>query len=1131
MDPLLLIFLDYIYTLSQSLKNRIKELLSESVQFNTNDVLVAIDEDNKQLVFNTNQLRFKLEDFPKRILLDAKRNKKESGINSLCETRGVVKHLINGKTVNTPILICPLEVSTNKLKGEHAFLRSEDDEFINPFLLRHIAENTNVKDVSPESENTALFHELEAIGLVIDAAITAIGNFHHHRYYIVKELEELLTLKNSSVNVAQLFGEKLAVTLDFEALTRKKIVASDIDHELVFEKASEGNVVIQGPPGTGKSQVLTNLIAKYISAKKTAIIVSEKRVALEVIEKKLSRFGLNKFAFIASSNKLSHSFLQELKQTWDYLESVKPTIEHNLLLSDQHLDHLQMSLDLLNNNTLIGGVSFTQFQELASEHHLIKYNYTSDVSSIDAFLPVKNEVQEVYKRSLSSVVGQLKFRTISSDTFDCFDEKIEAWNSVISELSDTFEINTWNSFLQIQKEAANCQIFENEIYKKYASIFKIGSRTNKRFLSLRKKHLAAVIELDIITQNQSHWKIIPSETETKSLLKSIAASPRFFKRRALKKRWSEIANASFDSAEYLLKTRNEEIDVFNRYSTILIDFCDLGLDYPETEVDSIYLTLNQFNASQWEELNNIPKDTRLKITSNHATIHNLYHDLNAHFNFKPDLNVVAYLSLLSKRIGDVISIKSHVLKLTDTALKGFQENKTFTAYEGQLLQSHLVRFKEQFPAFSSFKSENLKEKIMAIEKAYNQEQKSFAVEIENGIIDTFNSYHLLLNTSARKLTEEQKKLKALLRKGKSLLIKEFSKTKSHPSLRELQQSDAKIWIDLLKPIWLSNPSQVSNCFPLEEAVFDVAIFDEASQIPIQNALGTIHRATQVIIAGDENQMGPSTFFKTGNQEALDVLHQANYNWPTVRLKHHYRSIHPDLISFSNQHFYNSELTTYPQNNVSSPIRHHYIEDGRFIDRKNELEAVAVVKRIREVIKLPGSIGIVAFSEEQLSVIWNLLSSEEQKELAHKLESNQGFFKSLENVQGDECDSLIISFGYGKNEDDQFMMRFGPMNNVNGRKRLNVLLTRAIKTIDFFCSVTSSEFKMTDNESINLIRKWIAFSESYQKDVRYTFPITEQPTVTGANLGFRSIHQSISNAKELHTFTTVLSERGWNVQFN
>lgn len=479
--------------MSQSLKNRIQELLSESIQFNTNDVLVNIDMENKLLVFNEGKLVFATDTFPRRILLDSRKNKKESGINSLCETVGIVTQKINGKDVQTPILITPLEVSINKIKGEVTFTRNEEEQFINPFLLRFIEDKTETNNIKNQLELEDIVKELKHIGLNVDVSISAIGNFHHHRYFIVKELEEILALENMSPNIAQLFGENILTDSKTQKLTRKKIVASDVDHELVFERAASGNSVIQGPPGTGKSQVLTNLIAKYLYAKKTAIVVSEKRVALEVIQKKLSGYGLDKFSFIATSNKLSHSFLRELKQTWDYLESAQSTVENNLLLSDQYLDNLQMSLDLLNNDKLIGGISYTQFQELALQHHLIKYNYSSDVLEIDSYLSIKNELKSMYDLHLNDALAYLKSSTISNDKFDCFDEKIEAWKIVLSELSELFEINSWNSFSRIQKEAANCQIFENEIYKKYAPIFRIGSRPNKRFLSLRKNILLLLL--------------------------------------------------------------------------------------------------------------------------------------------------------------------------------------------------------------------------------------------------------------------------------------------------------------------------------------------------------------------------------------------------------------------------------------------------------------------------------------------------------------------------------------------------------------------------------------------------------------------------------------------------------------
>ena len=134
------------------------------------------------------------------------------------------------------------------------------------------------------------------------------------------------------------------------------------------------------------------------------------------------------------------------------------------------------------------------------------------------------------------------------------------------------------------------------------------------------------------------------------------------------------------------------------------------------------------------------------------------------------------------------------------------------------------------------------------------------------------------------------------------------------------------------------------------------------------------------------------------------------------------------------------------------------------------------------------------------------------------------------MQGDECDSLIIGFGYAPNENGDFHLRFGPMNTENGRKRLNVLLTRARESIDFFCSVRSSDFKLSDNESINLLRQWIAFSERNESNNEVVFPYDLEPKIEGRTLVFNRIQNTLPTAREIVTLQSVLESRGWNVQF-
>ena len=111
------------------------------------------------------------------------------------------------------------------------------------------------------------------------------------------------------------------------------------------------------------------------------------------------------------------------------------------------------------------------------------------------------------------------------------------------------------------------------------------------------------------------------------------------------------------------------------------------------------------------------------------------------------------------------------------------------------------------------------------------------------------------------------------------------------------------------------------------------------------------------------------------------------------------------------------------------------------------------------------------------------------------------------------------------------MRFGPMNTINGRKRLNVLFTRAIKSIDFFCSIRSTDFKLSDNESINLLRQWIAFSENYTSENTLDLPFGLEGKVTNNTIEFSEIQKTLPNAREIATLQNVLSNRGWVVKYN
>lgn len=1131
-----MIFSTFI-VLQNELKNTIQTLLQESRVFNTNDILVDLNKNSPKLFqFTDFYSMYNLSEFPANILRETEQTLKESGVNALCITKGCVDLQLQRKRVKTPVILIPLLYKRNKVKQTLSFEPQFEEAFLNPFLIDYLREHgiepnhPGIIDAEGELNAEPLFEELENKSImVVQGFDFIVGNFHHHRYKVIKELEEILAQDVLSPQLISLLGYGIHEEPTILDLSCEKLFSSDTDHEQVFKEANTQNIVIQGPPGTGKSQVLTNLGAKLLAGGYNSIYVSEKRAALDVIRKKLAEFGLDKFCYIATADQTTHDFLQALKETWGFLEQHERTPVNNMNLSEQYAANLQMTLDLLNQDSLIGGVSYHDFKSGMNGTKVSMAKYNSSVIDIPAFQQKKSLVKEIYNKDLNKTVGYFKEATLKSERFAELDQEIRSADQLYGSLKSQINIDTWGELCSAMNEAAQCQILDNETYKKYAEIYKSNSPAQRKFLKLRKKWLTLHEEMSTQTEQPSHWKTTPSEEEARALQTDIGKKGILRKLKA-RRRWSQLSNISFDHAEGALKAHAEQLKKKVEISQLKIKFCDLGIESPENDLILIYQTLTTLNQDQWRQIEQLSAEERIAYTRSHAILNTIYSTLRSKFVLQDDTSINDFFHAVERNWGNLVAMHSQLQLLIDIELRAIERNSTFEALKEELFNSHWVNFQERFPHYAGFKMNDLREKVNNVVAAEKEEAKLFAAEIIEKQWSLFNKYHELLNTPARKLCDDDKQLKAELRKGKSILVKEFAKTRSHPTLRQLYHSEARKWITLLKPIWLSNPTELAKCFPMETELFEFAIFDEASQIPLQNALGAMQRCKRAIVAGDEHQMGPTSYFQAGPTEVIDLLHQANFYWPKVELKHHYRSVHPDLIAFSNKHFYNEELKAYPAQQNGQSLYHHFVENGIYADRKNIIEAKSVADRVESLIDSKKVLGIVAFSEEQLKCIWDELSPKVQEKLSGKIEADQAFFKALENVQGDECDALIISFGFGKNHDGEFHLRFGPMNQGNGRRRLNVLLTRARESIDFYCSVKAADFKLSENESVNLLRMWMLFSENHQEEHSHKFPFGIKPKIDGKQLIISQIQNNFTDARELVTLQSVLESRGWQVQY-
>ena len=375
-----------------------------------------------------------------------------------------------------------------------------------------------------------------------------------------------------------------------------------------------------------------------------------------------------------------------------------------------------------------------------------------------------------------------------------------------------------------------------------------------------------------------------------------------------------------------------------------------------------------------------------------------------------------------------------------------------------------------------------------------------------------------------------------------ILRREMQKKKRHMPLRNLINSIPGT-ITKLSPCLLMSPLSIAQYLSTETPMFDIVVFDEASQIPVWDAIGAIARGKQVVMVGDPKQLPPTSFFDRAESEAdyeevesdlesiLDECIGANL--PTLNLSWHYRSRHESLITFSNSRYYNGGLVTFPSPSTEDKaVCFHYIPNGIYEKggaRINKPEARALVDHI--VLRLKEkdfearslSIGVVTFNSEQQRLIEDLLDAERRKSPViesyfadDKIEAV--FVKNLESVQGDERDIMYFSITYGPDAAGAISMNFGPMNRDGGERRLNVAITRARHELLVFSSLKPEQIDLSRTSAVGVrdLKHFMEFAERGPKAIAeavygitgdYDSPFEEAVAKALANKGWQ-VHPQV-----------------------
>ncbi|TSE16656.1 DUF3320 domain-containing protein [Arthrobacter sp. KBS0703] len=343
------------------------------------------------------------------------------------------------------------------------------------------------------------------------------------------------------------------------------------------------------------------------------------------------------------------------------------------------------------------------------------------------------------------------------------------------------------------------------------------------------------------------------------------------------------------------------------------------------------------------------------------------------------------------------------------------------------------------------------------------------------------------------------------------LQRQLTRQRGGMSVRKLMEHYADL-ITGIMPCTLVSPDSVARFFPAKAGLFDIVVFDEASQIRVADAVGAMGRGASVVVVGDSKQMPPTSFAEISSDSGTDgdaeisvvedmesILSECvEARVPRQWLSWHYRSQDESLIAFSNQQYYDSKLSSFPgpsHGAANAGVRGHGVNFVRVVGqfnrsgpskvlRTNPVEAAAVVAEIRHRFDADPagtpSVGVVTFNLQQRALIEGLLRDTEDPRIVGALdEDSEGLFvKNLENVQGDERDVILFSTGFSKNDKGYLPLNFGPLNRSGGERRLNVAVTRARRQVIVFSSFNPADLRSEETSSVGIkhLRSYLDLAE-------------------------------------------------------
>jgi hypothetical protein len=1025
----------------------------------------------------------------KKIIREEQEFSKNAGVNVLCVVHEVLHWNQGENHFVSPIALSEVQYSIDKIAQTITFSCSEE-RFLNPFL-----EKTFEQQFDQNLETWLEKNELPEHWQRKQEKV--LGNFHYHRFVLLRDFDEYA--QNDAVQSSPLgvfLQERTALSSESKQSADATIYPMDADQFQAFQKIVSGNdLVVEGPPGAGKSQVIANVLFHAARNNQSVVLCSEKRTALAVVAEKLKARGLGDFCQdVTNDEQAKTAFVRGLQTVWQELEKRSTNHKnqvHNESIYAQKCKALELKLERLSH--------FPRLTEPLKKPPF-ELSVYPDYQRFLTYRETLMQLNERYFLLKNANINQSAFVYLKPFVFgsvsalqsflDALKNHQKQLLTCKNEFGEAFAFRNISDLEKLQRILLHAQILSQALFQKNQELFIENSKSFKKFHATYKKYLVSQQALELHNKQEGFkWRNPWSKQELVSA-KETFSNKRFWQSdfRAWKKKFVASYQPEVFTKELAISAIDSCLsvhDVMSEYQNCLEDFQKLGILHPEVDIPlvlQLQRNVHQDYLGLKQTQEQFSSQILTKLLTQQSAIHDLNRFVHHHFTHLNDADVITVFQQILADSDFFLAQQAPIFDLLNSEPllpKFWHEIQDFEHLDEVMKWGEIEQFKSRNPELFHYSGADL---LQDVDKLIQEEDSHFDLQValfHDRRVQAFLDYHQLITAPSNKLSVEQKTMRTQLKSGRALLIKEFNKTRQHKSMRELLSSDAAIWIRLLQPILLLNPLMISKVLPNESNAIDILVFDEASQIPFSHAIPAIFRAKQLAIFGDSQQLSPTAFFLQGSAQRSDLLTEARHFLPKAELNYHYRSRHESLIAFSNRYFYNNRLKVLParKDDQKDGVFCHFVANGIYDSGQNPNEAAALISYLEAFISQISSqesIGIVAFSEKQMEVLNKLLLH--SKKLNSVLENERITLTTLEKVQGDEFDVLLISMGYGKDESGEFALRMGPINQQGGEKRLNVLFSRARRAMHFFHSVKAPDFGVSENFGIDALKKFLLMHE-------------------------------------------------------